>query len=447
MTTLPSDDTLHAEFTHRAARAETSPFNGENKTPPPGPKKRRSAAFVLVLVGLAVIGWTGWHFFGGEKVAGLHDTAAATAPVPVGVQTVTSRKLRLWNDFSGRLRAVDSAEIRPEVSGRITEVRFRDGQSVEAGDVLMVIDPRVYEAAVARAQARIAAAKATLQLTSSNETRDAALLKTRAISQREFDQTDSANHSANAELLTAEADLKTAQVDVDHAYVKAPISGRVSRAELTAGNLVQSGAGAPLLLSIVSESSIYADFEVDEQTYLETIRDTADGNAQEEKIPVEVATPGDAGRTYKGFVQNFDNRLDPTSGTIRVRARFPNTDGKLVPGMFVSVRLASSRERDLLVIADRAIGYDQSKKYVYVVSPANKVVYREVELGHELGGQRVVLKGLAPGERIVVDGLQRVRPDALVAPEEAAPAPPAMTDTVSRAARAGDAVQPTESVP
>ncbi len=448
MITLPSNDTLHAGPPHRAATPGAYPLSGENKTPPPGPKKRRFAAFAPVIVALAVIAWIGWHFLGQANVAAPHDIAAAPAPVPVGVQTVTSQTLRLWNDFSGRLRAMDSAEIRPEVSGRITEVRFQDGQSVKAGDILMVIDPRIYEAAVARAQARIAAAKATLQLTNSNETRDAALLKTRAISQREFDQTDSANNAANAELLTAEADLKTAQVDVDHAYVKAPISGRVSRAELTVGNLVQSGAGAPLLLSIVSESGIYADFEVDEQTYLETIRDTANGNAQEAKIPVEVVTPGDAGRTYKGFVQNFDNRLDPASGTIRARAKFPNTDGSLVPGMFVSVHLASSRERDLLVIADRAVCYDQSKKYVYVVSPANKVIYREVELGHELGGQRVVLKGLAPGERIVVDGLQRVRADAVVVPKEVAPVvAPTTTDTGSQTAQAGNAAQPTEAVP
>ena len=205
-----------------------------------------------------------------------------------------------------------------------------------------------------------------------------------------------------------------------------------------------SGAGAPLLTSVVSEDGIYADVEVDEQTYLESIRDAANGNAQEAKIPVEVVTPGDAGKTYKGFVQNFDNRLDPASGTIRARAKFPNTDGSLVPGMFISVRLASSRERDLLVISDRAIGYDQSKKYVFVVSPANKVIYREVELGHELGGQRVVLKGLASGDRIVVDGLQRVRADAAVVPKEVAPAAPAATDTASQIAQADHAAQPKE---
>lgn len=444
MTTLQANNELEAESLHRAATPETRSLNGENKTPlPPKSKERRSTAFVLVLVVLAIIAWTGWHFLSQAKVTAPPGTAAAAAPVPVGVQTVTSQKLRLWNDFSGRLRAVDSAEIRPEVSGRITEIRFQDGQSVKAGDILVVIDPRVYEAAVARAQARITAAKATLQLTSSNQTRDTALLKTKAISQREFDQTDSANNSANADLQTAQADLQTAQVDVDHAYLKAPISGRVSRAELTVGNLVQSGAGAPLLLSIVSESGIYADFEVDEQTYLATIRDAANGNTQEAKIPVEVVTPGGAGRTYRGFVQNFDNRLDPASGTIRARARFSNADQTLVPGMFVSVRLASSRERDLLVIADQAIGYDQSKKYVYVVSPANKVIYREVELGDELGGQRVVLKGLAPGDRIVVDGLQRVRADAVVAPKEVSPA---VTQNVARTAQA-DAAQPTQTVP
>ena len=437
MNTLQSDNNVHAESIHRSAASGVLPLHGETKTAlPPKSKQGRPAAFLTGFFALAIIVWIGWHFLGRGNAASPHDAAAAPGPVPVGVQTVSSQTLRLWNDFSGRLRAVDSADIRPEVSGRITEVRFQDGQSVKAGDILVVIDPRIYEASVARAEARITAAKATLQLTSSNETRDASLLKTKAISQREFDQTDSANNSANAELLTAQADLKTAQVDVDHAYVKAPISGRVSRAELTVGNLVQSGAGAPLLLSIVSENGIYADFQVDEQTYLETVRDTANGNAQEARIPVEVVTPGDAGKTYKGFVQNFDNRLDPNSGTIRARAKFPNKDDALVPGMFVSVRLASSRERDLLVISDRAVGYDQSKKFVYVVSPANKVIYREVELGHELGGQRVVLKGLAAGDRIVVDGLQRVRADAVVAPKEAAPPAPAPVDTVAQTAQA-----------
>ncbi len=417
MTTLESADPAAVEPLYQAEARVVCATEHEGAAHPSAARKgRRSGGLTARLAGLAVVGWAATHLLGRAGGANA-PAAAAAAPVPVGVQTVASQTLRLWNDFSGRLRAVDSADIRPEVGGRITAVRFHDGQSVQAGDILLVIEPQPYEAAEARAEARLASAKAALQLAAANQGRNVGLLRTKVISQSDFDTTESANNAA-ANVLAAEADLKTARVDLDHAYVKAPIAGRVSRAELTVGNLVMSGAGAPLLTSVVSEDGIYADFEVDEQTYLETSRAAANGNAQEARIPVEITTPGDAGRIYKGFVQNFDNRLDPASGTIRVRARFPNPDATLVPGMFVSVRLASSRERDLMLIPERAVGYDQSKKFVYAVTPENKVVYREVELGHALGGQRVVLKGLRPGERVIVDGLQRVRTDAVVAPKE-----------------------------
>lgn len=410
--------------------------NGEIKQPAVK-QKSRFPVLLAVLAGIALAGLAAWYFLGHGKTSAAPATAGGVpAPVSVTVQAVTQQKLRLWNDFSGRLRAVNSADIRPEVSGRITEVRFQDGQSVKAGDILVVIDPRPFEAAVARAEARIASARASLQLAAANQTRNAALLRTRAIAQSEFDQTDSAKNASAAELLAAQADLKTAQVDLDHAYVKAPISGRVSRAELTLGNLVQSGAGAPLLTSIVSENGIYADFEVDEQTYLKTIRDTAIGNSQEGRIPVELMVPGDTGQVYRGFIQNFDNRLDARSGTIRARARFDNAEAALVPGMFVSVRLASSRERDLMFIPDRAIGFDQSKKFVFVVSAENKVKYREVETGRELGGQRVVLKGIEVGDRVIVDGVQRVRADATVIPQEAPPPAKASADGGTRTALA-----------
>ena len=253
-----------------------------------------------------------------------------------------------------------------------------------------------------------------------DEARDGALLEKQVIAQREFDQTDSHNMVAQAALLTAQADLKTAEVDMDHAYIKAPISGRAGRAELTVGNLVESGVGIipPLLTTIVSEAPIYADFEVDEQTYLETIRSSANGNAQEQSIPVELVVQGGTGRVYKGFIQNFDNRLDSESGTIRARAKFDNADRSLVPGMFVSVRLAGGREESVLLVDDRAISFDQSKKFVFALSPDNKVEYREVELGAETGGHRVVLKGLEAGDRVVVDGVQRVHADATVNPTE-----------------------------
>ncbi len=420
MITLEPEHSAPAEHIDDRARSDQDTADrGEPIVARPSGKKSGLGTVAVALVGATVVGLMAWHFLGHTTGSGSPGAAtAASAPVPVGVYTVTSQTQRLWNDFSGRLLAVDSADIRPEVSGRITEVRFHDGQSVQAGDILLVIEPPPYEAAEARAQARVESAKAAQQLATANHERNVGLLRTHVISQSDFDTTDSADRSAAANVLSAEADLKTARIDLDHAYVKAPIAGRVSRAELTVGNLVQSGAGAPLLTSVVSEDGVYADFEVDEQTYLATIRDAANGNAQEAKIPVEVTTPGEAGRAYRGFVQNFDNRLDPASGTIRVRARFPNPDGSLVPGMFVSVRLASSRERDLMLIPERAVGYDQSKKFVFAVTPANKVAYREVELGRALGGQRVVLKGVKPGERVVVDGLQRVRADAVVAPKE-----------------------------
>ncbi len=416
--------------------------SGAGAQPAPETKPRRFvvpvAVATFVLVGAAAV----WHF---SAAGGPAAAPAAPAPVAVNVQTIRAQKLRLWNDFSGRLRAIDSAEIRPEVGGRITEMRFHDGQSVKAGDILMVIEPQPYEAAEARAEARVASAKASLQLAAANQTRNVNLLHTRVIAQREFDATDSANNAAAAEVLAAQADLKTARVDLDHAYVKAPITGRVSRAELTVGNLVQSGGGAPLLTSVVSENGIYADFEVDEQTYLSTIRDAAVGNVQEGKIPVELLVPGDGGQVHRGFIQNFDNQLDSRSGTIRARARFDNADATLVPGMFVAVRLASSRERELMLIPDRAIGFDQSKKFTFVVSAGNKVVYREIELGRELGGQRVVLKGLDAGDRVIVDGMQRVHADALVSPQEITPPTPAASDEAVKTAQVNDDAPPNGS--
>ena len=391
--------------------------NGQTRQPSVK-KKSRFPIGLAVPVGAAVAGLIVWHFLGNAKAP------AHPAPVPpaITVQTLTPKKTRIWNNFSGRLKAVDSADIRPEVSGRITEVRFQDGQMVKAGDILFVIEPSLYEAAVAQAEATIASDKANLQFAALDQSRNDLLLKTRVIAQRDYDQTNTKKDAATAALLGAQAELKKALVDLDHAYVKAPISGRVSRAELTVGNLVLGGSGAsappPLLASIVSNDGIYADFEVDEQTYLETIRDTAKGSSQEKTIPVELSVQGGTGRVYKGFIETFDNRIDVNSGTIRARAKFDNKDQTLVPGMFVSVRLASSYEQNLLLVSDRAIGFDQSKEFVFIVTSDNTVRYREVDLGTELGGQRVVLKGLDAGDRVIVDGVQRVHPGDTVDPKE-----------------------------
>jgi multidrug efflux system membrane fusion protein len=219
----------------------------------------------------------------------------------------------------------------------------------------------------------------------------------------------------------AEAQLRQARIDLDHAYVKAPIAGRVSRAELTVGNLVQATGNPPVLTTIASTGDIYVDFEVDEQTYLASIRAGAATLDKEREVPVEVAAQGDASHTYRGRIESFDNRIDTASGTIRARARFANDDGALVPGMFVSVKLASAREAERLLVPERAVSTDQNKKFVYVVGQDNKVAYRETTLGPQVGAARVVLSGLNAGDRVIVDGLQHVRPNMLVQANEAAP--------------------------
>ncbi|HTH96575.1 MAG TPA: efflux RND transporter periplasmic adaptor subunit [Stellaceae bacterium] len=345
---------------------------------------------------------------------------AAPPPVPVLVRTLEPQKVRLWTEFSGRLHAVDSADIRPEVSGRITQVLFQDGQTVKAGDLLFVIDPRPYQAAVEKAEANLASAKTNAGFAKIDYDRAAGMLGSQAISKRIYDQAANANRVALAAVQAAQAGLDQAKVDLDHAYVRAPISGRTSRAEITLGNLVQSGSNAPLLTSIVSNDTVYADFDVDEGTYLDSIRGDARGRAAEERIPVNLTVAGDTDHVYQGKIYTFDNRINPATGTIRARAKFDNRDGSLVPGMFVTVSLSSSAAHDELLVPERAVSFDQDKKFVLVVGSGNKVAYRPIELGKQLGSDRVALKGVAAGDRIVVDGTQHAYPGMTVAPEEAA---------------------------
>jgi multidrug efflux system membrane fusion protein len=372
--------------------------------------------FFLSLVILAVLGTAlavGLHFVAKASVVAM-PAPPAHPPMPVLVKTLSNEKTVIWSGYSGRLTAVDYAEIRPEVHGRITEVRFEDGQSVKAGDVLFVIDPRPYQAAVMRSEANLNTAKSKVELAKIDLDRANSLIASHAIAQSELDRVMDEQRVAAASQEAAEAELAQAKLDLEHAFVTAPISGRVSHVEITVGNLVQEGPTAPLLTTIVSNDGIYADFEVDEQTYLQTIRNAARGNDQERRIPVELTVQGDKDHVYSGFIRAFDNRIDPGSGTIRARAKFANEDQSLVPGMFVSVRLAGSIERTALLVPERAIGSDQSKRFVYVVGADNKVAYREVELGEQVLAQRVVLKGLQPGERIIVDGVQMVRPNDVV---------------------------------
>jgi multidrug efflux system membrane fusion protein len=367
----------------------------------------------VLAVGLALAG-ASVH----SRAADATQMAKAPPPMQVNVETVKSRPLRLWTGFPGRMRAVDYAAIRPEVSGRITQIRFQDGQTVKAGDVLMVIDPRPYEAAEAKAEAHLASAITNANFARTDMDRASHLVASQAIAQRQYDERANNFRMMQAEVQAAQADLKQTRIDLDHAYVKAPFTGEVSRAEITLGNLVQSGPNAPVLTSIVSHNGIYADFDVDEQTYMKSVRDRAANHGSDQTIQVELSVPGDDGHVYQGALESFDNHIDPSSGTIRARARFPNQDGSLMPGMFVTAKLASSAEHNAMMVSERAIGSDQSKKFVYVVGQDGKVTYREIELGAEAEpGERVVLAGLTPGDHVIVDGLQHVRPNMVVQPK------------------------------
>ncbi|WP_410748344.1 efflux RND transporter periplasmic adaptor subunit [Cupriavidus sp. SIMBA_020] len=346
---------------------------------------------------------------------------AAAAPTEVTVKSLQPEDVRVWASFSGRLKAVDEALVRPEVSGRIVEVKVRDGQSVRAGEVMFVIDPRPYEAAVARASADLASARARAEFATTEYDRAKGLIAAEAIPKSVHDQRGNEYRMAQAAVLAANAALRQASINLDYAYVKAPIAGRISRAELTVGNLVQPGPNAPVLTRIVSNDGIYADFEVDEQSYVRSIRNHADTQSKEQQIPVDMRLQGDTEHVYQGKIYTFDNSIDVNTGTIRARARFANKDGALVPGMFVSISLAGSGDTRALLVPDVAVGSDQSKKFVFVVGPENKIVYREVVLGAGVDGRHIVLSGLIAGDRVVTKGLQFVRPDVVVAPREAAP--------------------------
>jgi multidrug efflux system membrane fusion protein len=344
--------------------------------------------------------------------------SATAAAVPVTADLLKPQNVHPFVEFSGRIDAVDFAEIRPQVAGRITEIRFHDGQRVNAGDVLFVIDPRPYQAAVDKAQADLATATNNAKFAKAERNRGSELVKSNTLSQETYDQRVNADDVGQATVQSAAAVLAAAQVNLDYAYVKAPISGRISRAEITLGNFVGSPtAPPPLLASIVSDNGVYADFEVDEQTYLDSVRNYGQTQEEEQKIPVELVVRGDSGQIYQGDIESFDNRIDNSSGTIRARARFGNKDGTLVPGMFVSVRMGAGALDDALLVPESAIGNDQSKRFVFVVGDGNKAEYRAVQLGPQIDGNRVVLTGVKVGDRVILDHLQRLAPGAPVAPQ------------------------------
>ncbi len=361
-------------------------------------------------------------YFDMPQHAAASEPAAAAAPaaIPVAVATVKAEDVTAWQEFSGRLEAIDRVSIRPRVAGAIQSVNFREGALVKPGDLLLTIDPAPYEAAVAQAKAQVEAAASRVDLAKLELDRGRRLSDNKTISQSDLDTRTSAYAEAQANVQASRAALQTAQLNLDYTQVRAPIAGRVGKLEVTAGNLVAAGSASPALTTLVSVDPVYASFNADEQVVTKALDQLTanDGAAPPvEQIPVEIGTTRDNGTPIKGKLQLIGNEVDTASGTIGVRAVFANPGGHLIPGQFVRVRMGQPKTENKIVISDRAVGTDQDKKFVFVVGPDNKLVYRQVTLGDLNGGQRIVEAGLATGDRIVVNGLQRVRPGAVVDPQ------------------------------
>ncbi|MCX8997048.1 efflux RND transporter periplasmic adaptor subunit [Rhizobiaceae bacterium BDR2-2] len=371
-------------------------------------------AILLSSVGVAV------HFDLPSDARAATEEAAAPPAVPVTVATLRPENITTWQEFSGRLEAVDRVEIRSRVAGEIRSVHFREGGLVKTGDPLISVDPAPFEAAVAQADAQVTAARARLDLADIELERGKVLSTGNTISRSEFSQRESARAQADAALRSAEATLRIAKLDLGYTEIRAPIAGRAGKLEITPGNLIAAGAASPVLMTLVSVDPVYASFNVSEDMAARMLEalPAKEGMPAIEQVPVEITVLGDGKVPVRGSLQFVDNEVDRTSGTVRLRAVFANPEGRLIPGQFVRIRLGEPKAEDRLAVSERAIGTDQDKKFVLVVGTDNVASYRQIELGAKVEGKRIVEKGLNAGERIVVNGLQRIRPGAAVTPTE-----------------------------
>lgn len=353
---------------------------------------------------------------------GKGPVAAQAPPAPlVTVAPVQQQEITEWDEFTGRTEAVEAVEVRPRVSGHIHEVKFRSGQVVKKGDVLFVIDPRWYRADYDRRLAEYEQAKARLDNADRQNKRSAQLLTSKAIAAEAADTVDSQYQEAKAALLAAKAAMEYARLDLEFTEVRAPIDGKVSRALLTTGNYVNGVAGgASLLTTIVSVDPIYVYADVDEASLLKfnSLTSSRKDLGEDGRVPIELELGDEEGFPHRGYIESFDNRLDANTGTILLRAIFPNPEGRIVPGLFARIRVSAGGKHPALLIQETAIGTDQAQKYVLVLTDKNTVEYRKVTLGPEVNGLRIVRSGLTAGEKIVVNGTQRARPGMAVTPQD-----------------------------
>jgi RND family efflux transporter MFP subunit len=386
--------------------------------PRPIPTPRRTIAIraaVLAALGIAIALPLALASHDADT-AGAAQPQAAQGP-QVSVAQVIEQQVTDFQQFTGRIEAVERVELRPRVAGYIESVAFREGAEVRKGDVLFVIDPRPYEATLKHARAELARAQSALRQAHTERERAVKLLALRALSQEEFDARTAGSEKADADVQAAQAAVDAAELDLSFTRVRAPISGVVGKAEITAGNFVNKGE--TLLTRLVSIDPVYVRFEGDEAAYLRqaeyTREQLAAGKRQAPSVWVGLAN--EEGYPHEGVMVFTDNELDTTTGTIRARARLNNRDRLFTPGLFARVKLGEGASHPAVLIKDAAVSTDQTRRFVYVVKADNSVEYRQVQLGSLHDGLREVRDGLATGERIVVNGLQRVRPGVTVTPQ------------------------------
>ena len=358
----------------------------------------------------------------GSLLAGCGKHASQVAPLPPAVSVIqpVGREVVEWDEYIGRLESPETVEIKARVSGYLDKVHFKEGKEVKKGDLLFTIDRRPYRADLDRAVADYERAQSQTELAKNDADRAQKLILTKAISTEDYDTKVKTYTSAQAAEKSAKATLDLATLNWEFTEIHAPIDGRISRALVTEGNLVSggvSGAGATLLTTLVSLDPLYLYGDADERSilkYLQLRREGKRVSARDEQIPAEMELSDETGFPHKGFMDFVDNRIDPTTGTMRARGVFTNSDHSLSPGFFARIRIPGSGKYPALLIPDRALGSDQAQKFVYAVNAEKKVEFRPVKIGPMIDGLRVVKEGLKPDESVIVEGLLRVRPGVVV---------------------------------
>lgn len=344
------------------------------------------------------------------QLSGCDKGVAQNAPPPppeVSAAPVLIKPVSQWDNFNGRVEAVQSVQLRPRVSGYIDSVNYREGDEVKKGQVLFTIDDRSYRAALEQARAELARARSQASLARSESGRSEKLIGTQAISRETWEQRRSAASQAQADVLAAESAVDMAQLNLDFTRVTAPIDGRASRAQITAGNLVTTGDSASVLTTLVSQQQMYVYFDVDENTFL-NYQALARQGQQRHALPVEIALVGEQGFPHQGKIDFMDNQLTASTGTIRMRALLDNQQRQFTPGLFARVRLPGSAQFEAVLIDDKAVLTDQDRKYVYVVDGEGKAQRRDIQPGAMIDGLRIVKSGLQSGDKVIIAGLQKV---------------------------------------